>query len=174
MLNSPSPSTDSPLSRTSIKISTFPADREAVAAFLRGAEFARFIAECPRWREFAAPEVMPVAVLPEADARAFALDDAVRLVGLSAETAAAKAAKHGNAVGDWRQLQGILDNPEYKFFRAPFDMLYYRQLRRAGKPKYRAAVVKRTRDGRWLFVKTMYWVHPEDIASAQKKWEEKK
>ncbi|MDD9814972.1 MAG: hypothetical protein OXU31_03170 [Gammaproteobacteria bacterium] len=162
------------MSRTSIKISTFPADREAVAAFLRGAEFARFIAECPRWREFAAPEVMPVAVLPEADARAFALDDTVRLVGLSAETAAAKAAKHGNTVGDWRQLQGILDSPEYKFFRAPFEMLYYRLLPCGGKLRYRAAVVKRTRDGRWLFVKTMHWADPEAIASAQKKWEEKK
>lgn len=162
------------MSRTNIKIPAFPGRREAVAAFLRGAEFARFIAECPHWKEFAAPEVMPVAVLPEADARAFALDDAVRLVGLSAETAAAKVAKHGNGVDDWQQLQGILDNPEYKFFRAPFQMLYYRQLPFGEKLKYRAAVVKRTHNGRELFVKTMYWVHPEDIANAQKKWGGKK
>lgn len=164
------------MSRTNIKIPAFPSRREAVAAFLRGAEFARFIAECPRWNEGVVPRnrVLPVAVLPEADARAFALDDAVRLVGLSAETAAAKVAKHGNGVDDWQQLQGILDNPEYKLFRAPFQMLYYRQLPFGEKLKYRAAVVKRTHNGRELFVKTMHWADPETIVRAQKKWGEKK
>lgn len=159
------------MSRTNIKISAFPGRREAVAAFLCGEEFARFIAECPHWREFAAPEVMPVAVLPEADARIFALDDAVRLVGLSAETAAAKAAKHGNGVCDWQQLQGILDGPEHKFFRAPFQMLYYRRLPHGEKLRYRAAVVKRTHNGRELFVKTMHWADPEAIFRAQRKLE---
>jgi len=160
------------LPRTNIKIPAFPGRREAVAAFLRGAEFARFIAECPRWNEGVVPRnrVLPVAVLPEADARAFALDDAVRLVGLSAETAAAKVAKHGNGVDDWRQLQEVLDNPEQKFFQSPFSILYFRRLQRGEKWKYRAAAVKRTRDGRELYVTTMYWAQPQDVASAQKKW----
>jgi len=138
-------------------------NREHIAEILRSEKFANFIARSHHWRKHSSPRTMPVAVLSAADAKVLGLRGA-RVVRLSAETAAVKALKHGNTAADWRQLQVIMDGAEKKFYKPPFALLFYRKLRWwRGGWKYRLAVVKRTRDGRELYVTTMHWMREKEI-----------